>query len=41
MGKHKFNSGRVCKFCAGEADSLPKGDNGKYYPCSEAPDEGT
>ena len=40
MGKHKFNSGRVCEHCAGYADSLPKDGNGKFHPCSEAPEEG-
>jgi ssDNA-binding Zn-finger/Zn-ribbon topoisomerase 1 len=40
MGKHKFNSGRVCEHCAGYADSLPKDGNGKFLPCSEAPEEG-
>ena len=36
MGKHKFNSGRVCEHCAGYADSMPKDGNGKFLPCSEA-----
>ena len=40
MGKHKFNSGRVCEFCAGHADFLSKGENGKFLPCPEAPEEG-
>ncbi len=39
MGKHKFNSGRVCEFCASHADSLERDENGKFNPCSEAPDE--
>jgi hypothetical protein len=33
MGKHKFNSGRVCEHCAGYADSMPKDWNGKFLPC--------
>jgi hypothetical protein len=40
MGKHKFNAGRVCEYCAGNAGSLPRGENGKFNPCPEAPDEG-
>ena len=37
MGKHKFHLG-YCEYCGGNADSLPKDENGKFNPCSEAPD---
>ena len=36
----KMGTGRVCEHCAGYADSLLKDGNGKFLPCSEAPEEG-
>ena len=38
MGKHKFNLGCVCEFCASHADTLPK--YGKFLSCPEAPEGG-
>jgi hypothetical protein len=38
MGKHKFNSGRVCEYCGELATDLTKVD-GKFLSCSEAPTE--
>jgi hypothetical protein len=40
MGKHKFNSGRICEFCAGDANSLARDENGRFNPCPDAPDGG-
>jgi hypothetical protein len=39
MGKHKFTAG-WCDQCGGEAKTLPKDGNGKFLPCSEAPEDG-
>ena len=34
MSKHRFNVGRICEYCAGHADELPK-VSGKFVSCSE------